>query len=96
MYAMVVRFEDEPADLQDGISHVLDEVIPAAEATEGVRGVWLVNSAIGERLSVMLFENEDRAMELFEAIAERRAADPDRNRPAPVDSVQYEVYAEVR
>jgi hypothetical protein len=93
MYALVVRFEDNPSDLRAGIEHVIDEVIPAAQAAEGVRGVWLVNNESGERLSVMVFENEACADALFTAIAERRAADPDRNRPAPVDSVRYEVYA---
>src|SRR6266568_745324 len=92
MHALVVRFEDNPSDLRAGIEHVLEEVIPLAQAAEGVGGVWLVNPAIGERLSVMVFENEDCADALFAAIAERRAADPDRNRPAPVDSVRYEVY----
>ena len=95
MHAMVTRFEDNPRDLQDGIAHVLDEVIPAVEAAEGVRGVWLVNHASGERLSVMVFEDQAGADALFAAIAERRAADPDRNRPAPVDAVSYEVYASV-
>jgi hypothetical protein len=95
MHAMVTRFEDNPRDLQDGIAHVLDEVIPAVEAAEGVRGVWLANHASGERLSVMLFENQQSADALFAAIAEIRAANPDRNRPAPVDSAVYEVYASV-
>ena len=95
MHAMVTRFEDSPGDLTAGIDHVLEEVIPVAEATEGVRGVWLVNHGSGERLSVMLFENQDAADALFAAIAEIRAANPDRNRPGPVDSAVYEVYASV-
>jgi hypothetical protein len=93
MYALVTRFEDNPSDLRAGIEHVLEEVIPLAQAAEGVRGVWLVNNESGERLSVMVFENESSADELFAAIGKLRAADPDRNRPAPVDSVRYEVYA---
>ena len=95
MYAMVTRFEDNPTNLNDGISHVLDEVIPEVEKAEGVRGIWLANRDIGERLSVMLFDDPGTADKLFAAIAERRAADPGRNRPTPVDSVVYEVYASV-
>jgi hypothetical protein len=95
MYAMVVRFEDGPQDLEDGISHVQEEVIPAAEATPGVTGLWLVDRESGERLSVMVFEDESRAEAVFGAVGERRAADPDRNRPSPVGSRKYEVYGAV-
>ena len=92
MYAMVVRFEDGPQDLEDGVSHVREEVVPVAEETPGVAGFWLVDRESGERLSVMVFEDESRAEALFGAVGERRAADPDRNRPSPVGSKRYEVY----
>ena len=94
MHAMVTRFKDEPGDLEDGIAHVIDEVIPAARATDGARGVWLVDRETGERLSVMVFDSDEAASALFAAVGERRAADPGRNRPAPVSSTRYEIYAE--
>ena len=95
MHALVTRFEDNPSDLRAGIEHVLDEVVPLAQAAEGVRGIWLVNNESGERLSVMVFENQEAANALWAAIGEIRAANPERNRPAPVDSGAYEVYASV-
>ena len=61
MYAQVIRFEDSPSDLEVGISHVIDEVVPPAAATPGVEGVWLVDREAGVRLSVMLFEDEETA-----------------------------------
>ena len=94
MFAMVTRFSDSPGDLEDGISHVIDEVVPLARAASGARGVWLVDRETGERLSVLVFESEYDANALFSAVGERRAADRARTRPAPVSSTRYEIYAE--
>lgn len=93
MYAQVISFEDDPHDLEDGIAHVRDEVVPAADGTPGVKGVWLVDRESGRRLSVMLFDDEASAEAMFAAVGERRAADPDRNRPKPTGSQRWEIYA---
>jgi hypothetical protein len=93
MHAMVTTFKDSEADLADGIEHVHDEVVPAAEATAGVHGTWLVDRETGERLSVMVFDSDAAQEAFFAAVGERRAADPDRNRPRPTGSRRYEVYA---
>ena len=60
MYCQVISFQDAPNDLTDGISHVLEEVVPAAEATPGARGIRLVDRESGRRMSVMLFDDEAR------------------------------------
>jgi hypothetical protein len=95
MYAQVITFKDSQADLADGIAHVLDEVVPAAAGTPGVRGVWLVDHETGERMTVVVFDDEATATAMFAKVGERRAADPERNRPAPTGSRRYEVYARV-
>ena len=92
MYAQVITFQDDPPDLEDGMAHVRDEVVPAAEQAAGVRGVWLVDRESGTRLSVVLFDDEEVASAFFAAVGERVAAEPGRNRPKPVGSRRYEVY----
>ena len=92
MYAQVISFEDSPQDLEDGIAHVREEVIPAAEAASGVKGVWLVDRESGTRLTVAVFEDEESAQAFFATVGEVTAQQPDRNRPKPVSSKRYEVY----
>jgi hypothetical protein len=81
VYGQVISFEDDTRDMEDGIAHVRDEVVPAAQATAGVRGVWLVDRETGTRVSVVLFDDESCAEAFFAAVGVRVAAAPDRFRP---------------
>jgi heme-degrading monooxygenase HmoA len=94
MYAQVITFDEEPAALQHGIDHVLADVVPAMEESDGATGFWLVDRERGKRLSVMVWESEEAAQAAFARVAERVAANPG-ERPKPVSVERFEIYARV-
>jgi hypothetical protein len=95
MFAQVITFDDSPEDVEHGIEHVRDEVVPAMHDAKGLVGLWLVDRDSGRRLSVMVWEDESEQQAAMARVAAAREADPDRRRPAPSSVGRYEVYARV-
>jgi len=96
MYAQVITFDEDPAAVEHGIGHVLEDVVPALAGSEGIVAFWLVDRERGKRLSVMVWDSEETAQAAFARISERVAANPSSGeRPKPVSVERFEVYAQV-
>jgi heme-degrading monooxygenase HmoA len=94
MFAVVMDFQ-ETADTEAGIAHVQDEVIPALKEASGLIGLWLVDREHQRRMTVMVWDTEEHYSEGMAAVQARRAAAPDRHRPAPSSVQRYEVYGSI-
>jgi hypothetical protein len=93
MFAQVITFEEAPDQLEAGIRHVEEEVIPPLETSAGLQGYWLVNRDMGRRLSVMVWANEAASQVGMQAVQAERAKYLDRERPTPTSVQRFEVYA---
>jgi hypothetical protein len=70
MHAVVVRASI--SDPEGSRQSLRDDVIPRVRTAEGfVSGYWLAPAADGKGLSVMVFESEDAARVVHEAIQQR-------------------------
>ena len=97
MFAQVMSFEESADEVEAGIRHVEQEVLPALKDAGGLTGLWLVDRESGKRLSVMVWESEEAAAAGMAAIEAKRAelgnAHGPRPKPSSVD--RMEVYGAV-
>ena len=93
MFAIVMTFDDGNAEeVEAGISHVEDEVLPTLHDAPGLQGWWLVDRDANSRVTVMVWDNDEHYNAAMAAVQEARAKDPDRPRPAPSSVGRYELY----
>ena len=95
MFAQVMTFDESPEQLESGIQHVEEEVIPPLSHVEGLHAFWLVNREEGRRITVMVWDDEAAADTGMKAVQAERAKEPDRRRPTPTSVERFEVYGSV-
>jgi len=95
MFAVVLDFQETAEDTEAGIAHVQDEVIPALKEAPGLLGLWLVDHDHHRRLTVMVWDSDEHYSDGMAAVQARRAAAPERHRPAPASVQRYEVYGSI-
>ena len=94
MYAQIVTFQETAEQVDAGIAHVLDDVIPALEHAPGLTGLWLANRETGKRLSILVWDSESAAAAAM-ADVQKRIAVSTHPRPTPASIEKFEVYAMV-
>ena len=96
MHAVLISFDESPEQVDAGIEHVEEEVLPALQGASGLRGFWLVDRERGKRVSVMVWDSEEEAKTAMAAVAARREElGSERPRPEPSSVETFEVYGSV-
>ncbi len=101
MVVTVAIFRETADGLEEGISHVRDEVVPSLRGAGGLKaGYWVVNREAGERLSIMIWNSaEDMAAVMPRVMASikqlRESAGRSEPQPSPDSSQCYEVVAQI-
>ena len=93
MFAQVISFDESPEEIEAGIKHVEEEVLPPLSGVAGLRaGYWLVDRERGKRISFMVWDSQEAADAGFAALDARRAELGDGPRPTPSSVERFEVY----
>ncbi|MBJ7599078.1 MAG: hypothetical protein DLM67_14010 [Candidatus Nephthysia bennettiae] len=100
MILTIAFFEESGAELDEGIRHVRDEVVPAFQGVQGLdAGYWLVDREAGRRVSVTVWKDAEAAGAAWPGISQRireaREAAGRQTQPGPSRSERYEVFASV-
>jgi heme-degrading monooxygenase HmoA len=97
----ISRFDEHGPDLEEGIRHVLEEVVPAIQGAEGLRAAyWAVDRETGTRISVLVWESPEAPGAAMPAVVEaikQRRAEAGRTNPqaSPTSTERFEVIAQV-
>ena len=100
MIVTIATFEETGEQLEEGMRHVLEEVVPSIRGAKGVRAAfWLVDRGAGKRLSVTIWDDPDAAAAAMPGVMasiKRIRKDAGRTEPqrSPDRNERFEVFAE--
>jgi hypothetical protein len=95
----ISHFEEQGADLEEGIRHVLEDVVPAIQGSERLQAAyWAVDRESGKRISVLVRESADAPATAMPAVVEaikqqRAAAGRTSPQASPTGTERFEVIA---
>ena len=101
MIVTIATFEESADELDEGMRHVQEEVVPSIRGATGLRAAyWLVERDAGKRLSLTVWESGDAAaaaMPDVMAAIKRLREEAGRTEPqrSPDHTERFEVFAEV-
>ncbi len=102
MIVTIATFEESSEQLEEGMRHVREEVVPSIRAAAGVRAAyWLVDRQAHKRLSVTFWEDAEAASTAMPGVMasiRRLREEAGRTEPqrSPDRTERFEVFAEVQ
>jgi heme-degrading monooxygenase HmoA len=92
MYARVTTLEGSPDRIDDGVSHIREQVLPQLQQMEGFKGfIALGDRQSGKLLGVALWESEEVLRATEEAVSRVRSGAAEATGGAVAGVEQYEV-----
>jgi hypothetical protein len=101
MIVTIATFQETDEQLEEGMRHVREEVVPSLRGAKGVRaGYWIVDRGKGKRLSVMVWDDADAAAAAMPGVVasiKRLREESGRLEPqrSPDHTERFEVFAQV-
>ena len=101
MIVTIATFEETGEQLEEGMRHVREEVVPSLRGATGLRAAyWLVDRDAGKRLSVVVWEDPDAPAAAMPGVMGsikglREVAGLTEPQRSPDRSERFEVFAEV-
>jgi hypothetical protein len=101
MIVTVATFNETAADLQEGIRHVKEEVVPSIRGAKGVvAGYWVTDVERGQRLSIVVWESAEAMSAVMSGVMTsvkrlRQEAGRDQPQRSPDSMQRYQLIAQV-